>query len=140
MFPAMTMSTPFLCCVSFGSSCLKQNSIFHAKTILFIETILAYLKTHPSHASGDGKEIAIFFDRKKMGVSFNEEQDSDGTLFLTLNEIKEWSPAAKNGEVKSGWQLMEVDDQRLVNAGFNKLKEIQLQLASAGTSTSTAVM
>ena len=59
-----------------------------------------------------------------MGVSFNEEQDSDGTLFLTLNEIKEWSPAAKNGEVKSGWQLMEVDDQRLVNAGFNKLKEI----------------
>ena len=38
---------------------LKENSIFHAKTILFIETILAYLKTHPSHASGDGKEIAI---------------------------------------------------------------------------------
>ena len=114
---------------------LKAESPFHAKVVRLVETIFAYIKMH-RHNSDGSNEVGIFFDVKKMGISFREEQDSDGTTFLTLDKIQEWSPAAVVKEVEAGCQLVQVDKQRIANGGFNKLKEILDDFKKQNPSTS----
>lgn len=99
---------------------LRQKSSFHAKAVAFIEMMLAYVKNASSLEAGVTEE----FTKGQMGITINEIVDDDGNTHLLLADYAEDSPAARNDQIEHGMTVIEVDGNRLVNAGFGKLKEI----------------
>ena len=102
---------------------IKEKSEFHAKTITFLETLLAFIKTHPSNYT-NGKTTTCTFPKGRMGISINETVDDDGNVYLTLCGYSDDSPAAFRDDIEEGMEITEVNDDLLINAGFKQLKAI----------------